>query len=48
MVNVSGRVEASGGGGLGYTAGLSTATARCERGDGEKGKKKGRRKRVRW
>jgi hypothetical protein len=47
-VNISGRVEASGSGGLGCTAGLSTATARRERGNGEKGENKGRRKRVRW
>jgi hypothetical protein len=44
-VNASGHVEASGGGGLGRTTGLSTAAARRERDDGEK---KGRRKGVRW
>jgi hypothetical protein len=39
-MNILGRVEASGGGGLDRTSGLSTAAARCERGDGERGKEK--------
>jgi hypothetical protein len=38
-MNASGRVDASGGGGLERTAGLSTAVARRERGDGERGKR---------
>jgi hypothetical protein len=38
--NISGRVEASGGSGLGCTTGLSTAAARRERDDRVKGKRK--------
>jgi hypothetical protein len=39
-VSASGRVDASGGGGRERTAGLSTAAAQRERGDGESGKRK--------